>query len=97
MRGHDRARVTSMPASVAASSGASGCSSANGLMSAYARAGSPAACSPRASALRQAPSRQSQPLATGFMPTARRPRARKACSKAQLARVLPMPVSVPVT
>jgi hypothetical protein len=43
------------------------------------------------------PSVRSQPLATGFIPTALRPAARRACSSAQLASVLPTPVSVPVT
>jgi hypothetical protein len=38
-----------------------------------------------------------QPLATGFMPTARNPSDRNACSNAVEAMVLPMPVSVPVT
>src|SRR6476660_5795557 len=37
------------------------------------------------------------PLATGFMPTARRPRAACARSSAHAATVLPTPVSVPVT
>jgi len=39
----------------------------------------------------------SHPLATGFIPIARVPRSRHACSNAQLASVLPIPVSVPVT
>ena len=43
------------------------------------------------------PSSHVQPLATGFIPTARRPCPRNACSSTQLASVLPMPVSVPVT
>jgi hypothetical protein len=37
-----------------------------------------------------------QPLATGFMPTARRPDAFSADNKLALTNVLPMPVSVPV-
>ena len=44
-----------------------------------------------------APSTQSQPAATGFMPTTRlKPASRKAWIKVVLARVLPTPVSVPV-
>src|SRR5581483_2576091 len=40
---------------------------------------------------------RSLPAATGFMPTARRPAARRASSSAQATSVLPTPVSVPVT
>jgi hypothetical protein len=38
----------------------------------------------------------SQPAATGFMPAVFLPRVPKACSKAQLTKVLPTPVLVPV-
>ncbi len=38
-----------------------------------------------------------EPEATGFIPATDRPRRRQARSSAALARVLPTPVSVPVT
>ena len=38
----------------------------------------------------------SHPATTGFIPMAVLPRAPKACSKAQLTKVLPTPVPVPV-
>ena len=66
-------------------------------MSAHAGPGLPAACSSSASSLRQPSAVSMQPLATGFIPTARRPCPRGACSRQALASDLPTPVSVPVT
>jgi len=54
-------------------------------------------CSASASALRNPSGVQSQPDATGFIPATRLPATTKAAHNAAAIRVLPTPVSVPVT
>src|SRR6185312_5444314 len=86
------------PSCAAARCGDKGSRNATGLLRGYGGSGALlAARSASASSFCRPCVVSMQPLATGFMPVLRRPAARSACSKVQLAWVLPMPVSVPAT
>ena len=82
---------TAMPASRAASCGAVGSGNAKGLRR---RTAARDGCGHQRQRILVPPTLRhaSQPLATGFMPTAQ-PRARSACSNATVAKVLLTPVS----
>ena len=91
----DPANSIFTPAWAAARCGAIAGAKAYGLRTARGTWTLPAASSAATSSLRLEP--RAIPLATGFMPTARKPRAACARSSAHAATVLPTPVSVPVT
>ena len=89
---------TVTPARSAAMWGETGSGSSTGLSSCGGTTRVEAARSARLSSLAQPPwPSGSAPDATGFMPTTRRWCRARVCSRAQLDRVLPTPVSVPVT
>src|ERR1700722_13868162 len=87
----------STPASIAAMCGAIAGANAYGLTSEYRARTLIASVSARASALRSPAAVRVQPEATGFIAATLAPRARNAPQRATAVRVLPIPVSVPVT
>src|SRR5882672_3082464 len=86
-----------LPACCAARFGAIGGSKQYGLTRSMCARTLEASMSAATSSLARSGASVRQPVATGFMPTARRPERANARNRAEATSVLPTPVSVPVT